>query len=163
MTYAELFDHITAQPSTLPQQDNTLGTLCKNMLHVKNSICREVDENMLNYKGNVQTSLPDLQFSAADLYSLELNSSLVQLYKGLASYKAHLDWIQKYEEDNSSKTKMISDHVRNIKHKVLQKIKAAVPTFDQPSLPPPKSLWELNQDKNEIIVKLCSFFDFFVR
>nr|UXL82953.1 interleukin-11 b [Ctenopharyngodon idella] len=164
MTCVELF--VTARPTNIPQGKNGLQMLQQEMRTLFKIVSEEKQRNKLYDFEQSLTSLPPLNFSTEDLKSLEMSSTLAQLYSGLKSFKFHLDWIQQKEDEmgnDYSMTKKIAHHIQTISHKVLTQIGAPPSELVHPSLPPLKTAWSLFQAKVEIHEKLYHFCNWYFR
>ncbi|KAG1948672.1 uncharacterized protein il11b [Pimephales promelas] len=163
MTFVELFDFVTARPA-MPQGKNDLRVLYQDMRKLFNIVSQEKHENKLNDFEQPLTSLPSLDFRTEDLKTLEVSSTLEQLYSGLKSFKFHLDWIQ-HEQDkldiDYSKTK--NSHLINLIDRVLKQIETPISELVHPSLPQLKTAWNLKQANLEIKDKLYYFCHWYIR
>ncbi|XP_048058079.1 uncharacterized protein il11b [Megalobrama amblycephala] len=162
MTCVELF--VTARPAIIPQGKNGLKILDQDLRTLFKTVSEERQKNNLNDFEQSLTSLPPLNCSI-DQKSLEVSSTLAQLYSGLKSYKFHLDWIQQKQDEmgsDYSMTKKIARQIQTISNKVKQ-IGAPLSEPVHPSLPPLKTAWSLFQANAEIYDKLYFFCHCYIR
>ncbi|CAM4637141.1 unnamed protein product [Leuciscus chuanchicus] len=118
---------------------------------------------MLNDFEQSLTSLPALNVRTEDLKSLELSSTLAQLYSGLKSFKFHLNWIQqKQDELGSDDSKTKNTHLIQLIKGVLTQIEKPASELVHPSLPPLTTAWNLYQANVEINKKLYFFCLWFI-
>ncbi|XP_077050927.1 uncharacterized protein il11b [Siphateles boraxobius] len=160
ITFVELFVFASAR-SAIPQRKNDLRMLYQDMRKLFNIVSQEKQENKLNDFEQSLTSLPSLDFRTEDLKTLEVSSTLAQLYSGLKSYKFHLHWIQQKQDElgsDYSKTKTIQ-----LINRVLAQIETPPSEPGHPSLPPLKTAWDLYQANVEINDKLYYFCNWYIR
>ncbi|XP_067268225.1 uncharacterized protein il11b isoform X2 [Chanodichthys erythropterus] len=157
MTCVELV--VTARPANVPRGKNGLKTLDQDLRSLFKIVSEERQRNNLKDFEQSLTSLPPLN-CGIDQKSLEVSSTLAQLYSGLKSYKFHLDWIQQKQDEagsDYSMTKKIGCQIQTISNKVLKQIGAPPSELVHPSLPPLKTAWSLFQANAEIYDKLYFF------
>ncbi|ROL45789.1 hypothetical protein DPX16_11484 [Anabarilius grahami] len=163
MTCIEIF--ATARSANIPKGKNGLKILDQDLRALFKIVSQERKKNKLKDFEHTLTSLPPLNFSI-DLKSLEMSSTLAQLYSGLKSYKFNLDWIQQKQDETGSDysmTKNIARHIQAISNKVLTQIGAPPSELVHPSLPPLKTAWSLFQANAEIHEKLYFFCHWYIR
>ncbi|KAI7799007.1 interleukin-11b [Triplophysa rosa] len=167
MSLVELFGFTTARPTSTAQGREGLKKLQHDMRQLSKLLTHGVDvsEMMQDFERDL-TSLPTLSYSAKDLKSLEVSSTLSELYSGLKSFLFHLDWLQHKQEQletEFSKTKKIAHHMKSISLKVLREIGTAPSEPIYPTLPPLNSYWNMYQATMEIYKKLYLFCDWYSR
>ncbi|XP_021323960.2 uncharacterized protein il11b [Danio rerio] len=166
MACVELFDFIRARPANLPQGKKHLSTLYQDMRMLLKLTSQQMNANELTDFEHSLSSLPSLNYSVKDLHSLEVSSTLAQLYSGLKSFKFHLDWVQRNSDElgnDYSKTKKIVHLIQAIIQKVLQELGQTAPEIVHPTLPPLETFWQLYQTNAEIHKKLLIFCDYYTR
>ncbi|XP_016407232.1 interleukin-11-like [Sinocyclocheilus rhinocerous] len=166
MTCVELFTFITARPTNIPQGKKGLQMLYQDMRTLLKLVSQERHGNEMKDFEQSLTSLPSLNYKTEDLKSLEVSSTLGQLYTGLKSFKFHLDWIQQKQEEMGSdyyKTKKLAHRIQVISHMVLIQIGTTPSELVYPSLSPLNTAWNLYKANVEILDKLYFFCNWYIR
>ncbi|KTG03276.1 hypothetical protein cypCar_00013505 [Cyprinus carpio] len=136
MTCVELITLITARPTNIPQGKKGLQMLYQDMRTLLKLVSQERHGNEMKDFEQSLTSLPSLNYKTEDLKSLEVSSTLGQLYSGLKSFKFHLDWIQQKQEEMGSdfvKTKKLAHRIQVISHMVLIQVRTIQHTYRRKS------------------------------
>ncbi|XP_051520622.1 interleukin-11-like isoform X2 [Myxocyprinus asiaticus] len=167
MSLAKFFT--TAHPAPMPRRKEGLHKLQQELCKLSQLITQEgpadIKEILEDFEHDI-TSLPTLYYTVKDLKSLEVSSTLAQLYSGLKSFMFHLDWLQKKQEESEvdfSKTKKIFHKIQDISHTVLRQIGTVPPELVYPTLPPLNTAWSMYQATMEIHKKLFNFCDWYTR
>ncbi|XP_016133405.1 interleukin-11 [Sinocyclocheilus grahami] len=166
MTCVDLFAFITARPANIPHGKKGLQMLYQDMRTLMKVVSQERHGNEMKDFEQSITSLPSLNYRRADLKTLEVSSTLGQLYSGLKSFKFHLDWIQQKEEEmgsDYSKTKKLAHLIQVISHMVLIQIGTTPSELVYPSLSPLNTAWNVYQANVEILDKLYYFCIWYTR
>ncbi|XP_056597773.1 interleukin-11 [Triplophysa dalaica] len=167
MSLVEFFGYTTSRPTSTSQGREGLKKLQHDMRRLSKLLTHGVNmSDMMRDFDRDLTSLPTLSYRAKDLKSLEVSSTLSDLYSGFKSFLFHLDWLQHEQEQQDtdfSKTKMISHYMKNISLKVLREIGTAPSEPIYPTLPPLNSYWNMYQATMEINKNLYLFCDWYTR
>ncbi|XP_059366202.1 interleukin-11-like [Carassius carassius] len=166
MTCVELFTFVTARSTNIPQEKKGLQMLYQDMCMLLKLVSQERDRNEMTDFEQSLTSLPLLNYRTEDLKSLEVSSTLGQLYSGIKSFKFHLDWIHQKQEEmgiNYLQTKKLDDRIQIITKLVLKQIGTAPSELVYPSLSPLNTAWNLYQANVEILDKLYFFCNWYIR
>ncbi|KTF79580.1 hypothetical protein cypCar_00026161 [Cyprinus carpio] len=160
MTCVELFAFITARPANIPPGKRNLQTLYQDMRMLLKIVSQERHGNEMKEFDQSLTSLPLMNYKTADLKTVEVSSTLGQLYSGLKSFKFHLDWIQQKQEEmgsDYSKTKKLAHRIDVISQMVPMLIGTTPSELVYPSLSPLNTAWKAYQANVEILDKLYYF------
>ncbi|XP_051526902.1 uncharacterized protein il11b isoform X2 [Myxocyprinus asiaticus] len=163
MSLAKFFT--TAHPTPMPRRKEGLQKLQRDLRSLSKSWPGDMKEILQDFEHDL-TSLPVLNYTAKDLTSLEVSSTLAQLYSGLKSFMFHLDWLQKNQEQSEtdfSKTKKIFHQVQAISRTLLREIGTTPSELVYPTLPPLNTAWSIYQATMEINKKLYYFCDWYSR
>ncbi|XP_059411208.1 interleukin-11-like [Carassius carassius] len=166
MTCVELFTFTTARPANITEGKKDLQRLYREMRTLLEIVSKERLGNEMQEFEQSLTSLPSLNYKTADLKTVEVSSTLGQLYSGLKSFKFHLDWIQQKQEEmgsDYSKTKKLAHRIEDISHMVLIQIGTTPSELVHPSLSPLNTTWEAYQANVEILDKLYYFCNWYIR
>ncbi|XP_051992435.1 interleukin-11 [Xyrauchen texanus] len=165
MSLAKFFT--TARPAPMLRRKEGLRKLQQELFKLSQLISQEgpadINEILEDFEHDI-TSLPTLNYTVKDLKSLEVSSTLAQLYSGLKSFMFHLNWLQKKQEESEIDfSKTIFHKIQDISHIVLTQIGTVPSELVYPTLPPLNTDWRMYQASMEIHKKLFNFCDWYNR